>query len=71
MRNGYFFTSINCSDAYFAIPLKEEEVKYTRFRWRETIYEFLCIMFALGPSAKIFTKMMAVGHLQHSDSRIH
>ena len=55
VRNGYFFTSIDCIDAYFAIPLEEEEVKYTRFKWRETIYEFLCIMFGLGLSARIFT----------------
>ena len=60
VRSRYFFTSINCSDAYFVIPLEEEEVKYTRFRWRETIYKFLCIMFGLGLSARIFTKMMAM-----------
>ena len=59
-RAGYFFTSFDCSDAYFANQLDEREVKYTRFRWRGTIYEFLCIRFGLGPSARIFTKKIMV-----------
>ena len=58
IRPGYFFASIDCSDAYFAIPLEESEAKYTRFRWRSITYEYLCIMFGLGPSARVFTKMM-------------
>ena len=37
IRSGYFFTCIDCSDAYFAISLKELEAKYTRFRWRGPI----------------------------------
>ena len=32
IRAGYFFTSIDCSDTYFTIPLKESEFKYTRFK---------------------------------------
>ena len=59
VRAGYFFTSIDCSDAYFAIPLEKSEAKFTRFRWRGTIYDFLFIMFGMGPSARVFTKMIA------------
>ena len=29
VRRKYFFTSIDCSDAYSAIPLEEQKVKYT------------------------------------------
>ena len=57
VRHRYLFTLIDCSDAYFAIPLEEEEVKYTRFRWRETILEFLCIMFWLGQCAGTSVKL--------------
>ena len=44
VRPGYFFTSIDCISAYFAILLEKSEAMYIWFRWRGTLYEFLCIM---------------------------
>ena len=46
-------------NAYFVIPLREKEARYTRFRWRGIIYEYLTVMLGLGPSARIFTKLLA------------
>ena len=57
IRRDHYFTSINLSDAYFVIPLREEEARSTRFRG--IIYEYITVMFGLGPSARIFTKLMA------------
>lgn len=58
IRPGFFFTSIDLSDAYFVIPLEEGASRFTRFTWRGIVYEYLCIMFGLAPSARVFTKMM-------------
>ena len=59
VKAGYFVTSIDLSNAYFSILLKESEARFTRIQWRGTIYKYLCLMFGLGPSARVFTKMMA------------
>ena len=59
IRQDFYFTSIELYFAYFAIPLQESEAKYTRFRWRDIVYEYLTVMFGLGPSIRIFTKLMA------------
>ena len=36
----------------------DKEAKYTRFRRRGIVYEYLTVMFGLGPSARVFTKLM-------------
>ena len=45
IRKDYYFTSNDLSDAYFVIPLREKEARYTRFCWRGIIYEYLTVMF--------------------------
>ena len=39
---------------------KKELVKYVRFQWEGTLYEFLCLCFGLGPALLIFTKILKV-----------
>ena len=34
-------------------------MRYTGFRWRGIVYKYLCVMFVLGPSARVFTQMVA------------
>lgn len=58
VRPNFWFVSIDLTDAYFCIPLAPAESRFTRFRWREVTYEYLCIMFGLGPSARVFTKVL-------------
>ena len=59
IREGYFFTSIDLKDAYFSIPLFKTTWKFIRFVWDDVTYEFLVNMFGLGPSARLFTKVLA------------
>ena len=55
---GYLMTSVDLTDAYFAIPLEEDAWRFTRFQWRGKTYEYKVIMFGLAPSARVFTKML-------------
>ena len=59
IRRDYFFTSIDLTDAYFSIPLNQSAWKYIRFLWRNVTYEFSVIMFGLGASPRVFTKMIS------------
>ena len=55
---GHLMTSVDLTDAYFAIPLEEDAWRFTRFQWRGKTYEYKVIMFGLAPSARVFTKML-------------
>ena len=56
----HFFVSIYLQDAYFSIPLAENVRRFCRFTWRGKLYEYLCMMFGIGPSARVFTKLLKV-----------
>ena len=58
VRPGYFFTSIDLQDAYFSIGLHPSGRRFCRFRWRGRTYQYRCVMFGLGPSARVFTKTL-------------
>ena len=60
IRKGYFFSSLDLQDAYFSIPIHESAGKFTRFMWRGICYEFSVIMFGLGASPRVFTKVLKV-----------
>ena len=60
VREGYFFSSLDLTDAYFSIPLHKSAWKYVRFVWRAITYEFSVIMFGLGASPRVFTKVLKV-----------
>ena len=59
IRRDHFFTSIDLQDAYFSIPLHETVWRFIRFVWNDLTYEFMVNMFGLGPSARLFTKVLA------------
>ena len=59
LKQDNLMTSLDLSDAYFSIPLHRTAYKFVRFVWRDLTYEFLTNMFGLGPSARLFTKVLA------------
>ena len=59
VREGYYFSSLDLQDAYFSIPLHHTVYRFTRFVWGDLTYEFMTNMFGLGPSARLFTKVLA------------
>ena len=59
IRKDHYFASIDLQDAYFSVSLNESAWKYVRFIWKNVTYEFKCIMFGLGASPRVFTKVIA------------
>ena len=60
LQKGDWMCKLDLKDAYFSVPLGTRSRKLVRFRWKEKLYEFLCLAFGLGPAPRIFTKLMKV-----------
>ncbi|XP_066600023.1 uncharacterized protein [Prorops nasuta] len=54
----YFMTLIDLEDAYFLIPIHEDSKKFLRFKFQDTLYEFVCLPFGLCSAPWIFSKVM-------------
>ena len=55
---GYYFTSLDLTDAYYSIPLHKSAWPFVRFVWRGVVYEYHTLVFGLGSSPRVFTKMV-------------
>ena len=55
-----YMVKIDLKDAYFTVPLSPKSRRFVRFSYLGNVYEFLCLMFGLGPAPRIFTKIMKV-----------
>ena len=55
LQKGDWMCKLDLKDAYFSVPLGTRSRKLVRFRWKEKLYEFLCLAFGLGPAPRIFT----------------
>ena len=51
---------LNLKDEYFRVPLDQNSRKFVRFQWKETLYEFMCLCFGLGPALRVFTKLLKI-----------
>ena len=58
IRKDYYFVSIDLKDAYFSVGLHPSAWRYTRFNWKNTLYEFKCILFGLALAPRTFTKVV-------------
>ena len=58
MFPGAWLTSIDLKEAYYAIPLHEEDRKYICFQWENRYYEFTCLPFGLSSAPWVFTKTL-------------
>lgn len=55
---GDYLTSIDLIDAYFLIPVHQDDRKYLRFRFRDRLFQFKVLPFGLASAPYIFTKVM-------------
>ena len=60
VRSGFFFCSIDLSDAYFCVNVRPEFRKYLRFIWDDQLYQFTCLPQGLSSSPRLYTKIMKV-----------
>ena len=58
LQEGDYMCQLDLKDACYCVLLQKISRKYVRFRWSGNLYEFLCLCFALGPTPRIFTKLL-------------
>lgn len=54
----YFLSSVDLDDAYYLIPIYKDSRKYLRFKFNNTLYEFVCLPFGLCTAPFVFTRVM-------------
>ena len=52
-----FMASTDMKDAYYSIPVKNEDRKYLHFKWEDQFYEFSCLPDGLSCALCQFTKI--------------
>ncbi len=57
IQPGDFLTSIDLKDAYFSVPVRQQDRKYLRFIWQGQRYQFTCLPFGLRTAPRVFTKV--------------
>jgi len=58
IRKNDFMCTVDLKDAYYLIPVKENNRKFLKFRFEKKLYQFNCLPFGLCTSPYIFTKIM-------------
>jgi len=56
-KNDYM-SSIDLQDAYFSIPIHEDDQKYLKFVWDGKMYMFVCLPFGISIAPFLFTKLL-------------
>ena len=61
LRRGNCRCKIDRKDTYFSVLLHEGFLNFLKFKWKGSIYQFLCrVYFGFGPATRIFTKIMKI-----------
>lgn len=60
LKEGDLMMKLDMKDAYFNLLLHQNYRKFVRFTWKETLYEFTCICFGLGPGPRFLSKLLKV-----------
>ena len=56
LRAGEWMAKIDLKDAYFMIPMGQEDRDFLKFQWKEKTYQFTCLPFGLSSAPWVFTK---------------
>ena len=66
MRLGCYMASLDLKDAYYSVPIAEEQRKFLRFRWGDKLFQFTCFPNGLTSAFRKFTKLMkpVLAHLR-------
>ena len=60
LQKGDLLIKIDLKNAYYAVNLAEESRKLARFQWDGNLYEYMSLVFGLGPAPRIFKKILRV-----------
>lgn len=58
LQQNDYLTSVDLQDAYFSIPIHEDDQKFLKFRWNGILYKFQCVCFGLKSAPYLFTKVL-------------
>ena len=58
MRENCYFGSVDLSEAFYSIPIREEDRKYFRFIHNNQKYQFTALIMGLTHSPRVFTKLL-------------
>ena len=56
LKAGDWMAKIDLKDAYFMIPIAQEDRDFLRFQWQDKTYQFNCLPFGLSSAPWVFTK---------------
>ena len=56
LKAGDWMAKTDLQDAYFMVPMAEEDRNYLRFQWKGRAYQFNCLPFSLSSAPWVFTK---------------
>ena len=57
LRAGDWMAKIDLKDAYFMIPIAQEDRDFLKFQWKDQTYQFNCLPFGLSSAPWVFTKI--------------
>lgn len=55
---GCFMGSLDLSDAYYSVPILEEDRKFLRFRWNDKLFQYTCLPNGFAQAPRKFTKLL-------------
>ena len=58
LRAGDWMTKVDLKDAYFMVPIHEEDRAFLKFSFKEKVYQFKCLPFGLACAPWVFTKTL-------------
>jgi hypothetical protein len=72
LQRGDWMVKLDLQDAYFLVGLFPDHRKYVRFFWKNSIYEYSCLLFGLCSAPRVFTKLLrpVVAYLRERGIRL-
>ena len=58
MRPGCFMASVDLKDAYYSVPVAEDDRPFLKFEWEGNYFQFTCLPNGLASAPRLFTKLL-------------
>lgn len=58
IQRGDWMIKLDLQDAYFFMALSQHDLKFVRFHWKNSLYEYSCLPFGLSSALRVYTKLL-------------